>query len=782
MSISMIDISELKAAAAGRELDILVDVAQLDREVLDGKHHPCPQCEGTDRFRLVDVEAGAVRCNACFATKCGDFIAAVGWAQGWTFPESIKAVAEYLGIEPSGNGNGHAAKPGELFRRIATTKNVSVESLKAYGAHEAQRGQDQVIRLSMYDLAGERCGSFDLGLSDGLRKGKTTKGARLGVFLPHDEDGKPIMPGTDRITIAVEGPKDAAALHRLEYYAVGLPTCKPVNGLAEIFRDCSVVLIPDRDEPSTEGFGELAAKLTGVARAVEVVELPLPMGNGGDVRDLLKEKTGEGVLREMLRKAGGKVNQCTKDSASSARRVGENSASYLRTDLGNAGRLVSAYGRDLRFCHPWQKWLVWDGKRWAIDQTGEVERLAKRTAREILHEAADEPDKDRMKALTRFAMASQSAPRLAAMVALARSETGIPVMPDKLDSDVWLFNCANGTIDLRTGELRPHQRSDMITKAAPVEYDPDATCPAWLDFQDKVCAGSDSLTAFKQRLYGACLTGDVSDQVLIIFHGVGSNGKSTETGTVLAMQGDDYSMQAKADLLMVKRNEHPTQQADLFGKRLVCCSESEEGHRLAESQVKDFTGGDPIRTRRMREDYWQFNPTHKLILATNHKPQIRGTDHAIWRRILLVPFKTRFWNPDQGETGPAELQRDNTFPKRLESERAGILAWCVQGCLEWQQDGLGYPEEIRAATEAYRTEEDIIGTFLADCCIVERTATIRSKDLFAGYQKWAENAGERPIGTRRFGGTMTERGFQRFKTNGHWYSGIDLLRDDDFTQ
>jgi putative DNA primase/helicase len=209
---------------------------------------------------------------------------------------------------------------------------------------------------------------------------------------------------------------------------------------------------------------------------------------------------------------------------------------------------------------------------------------------------------------------------------------------------------------------------------------------------------------------------------------------------------------------------HPTELADLFGKRLVVSAESEDNRRLAESLVKQLTGGDSIRARRMREDFWGFRPTHKVILATNHKPVIQGTDYAIWRRLRLVPFGVVI--PDD--------QQDKRLPEKLRAELPGVLAWAVQGCLGWQRDGLGCPDEVRAATAAYRDEQDVIATFLADSTTRKVGGTVKASVLYNHYRQWCESAGETPLSQKSFGAAMTERGFSKFTSNGVRYRDLGL--------
>lgn len=438
------------------------------------------------------------------------------------------------------------------------------------------------------------------------------------------------------------------------------------------------------------------------------------------------------------------------------------------TDSGNAERFAAQHGANVRFCHPWGKWLVWDGRRWKIDDTGEVERLTKATVMRIHGEASQVIDDGLRQEVAKHARVSESVSRRTALLRLSQSEPPIPVSPGSLDADPWLFNVENGTIDLTTGELREHRREDFITKAAPVEYDPAATAPTWLEFLNRIFAGDRDLIAYMRRFCGYALTGDVSEQVLPIFYGTGANGKSTLIETMMALLGADYSAKAPRDLLLANRNNHPTELTILHGRRLVVCTETEDGCRVAESQVKELTGGDTISARRMREDFWQFKPTHKVVLVANHKPAVRGTDHAIWRRLALVPFTV---------TIPPEEQ-DRRLLEKLRRELPGVLRWCVAGCLLWKGNGLGRPQAVERATAGYRTEQDVLGGFLAECCVLDPGARASAKALLDGYRDWS---GDKAMNARRLGQALNERGLSSKEINGHfWRFGVGMLspRDD----
>ena len=447
---------------------------------------------------------------------------------------------------------------------------------------------------------------------------------------------------------------------------------------------------------------------------------------------------------------------------------GQAQRAHNLTDLGNSERFVADHGEDVRYCYPWSTWLVWTGARWERDDAGQVQRLAKETVRKIYQEAAAAEDEDRRKALAKHAQRSEAADRIRAMLELAKSE--IPVSPDELDNAAMLLNTKTGTIDLRTGGMREHRREDLITKLAPVEYDPSAPAPAWAATLERVLP-SEEVRAFFKRLCGYAITGDVSEHVLPVLYGTGANGKSTILNALLAAAGD-YGMQAAPDLLVSKKGSHPTEVADLFGMRLVASIEVEDGRRLAESLVKQLTGGDKVRARRMRQDFWQFDPTHKVFMAVNHKPEVRGTDNAIWRRLRLIPFEQTI--------PPAE--QDKKLPEKLEAELAGVLRWAVEGCLEWQRDGLQAPAEVRRATGAYRSEMDVIGAFLADECELGPDYRASYKAVYGSYTEWCAEGGERPETQRKFNARLKERGQFEGRRSGpggsnEWH-GVRLLKKE----
>jgi putative DNA primase/helicase len=581
----------------------------------------------------------------------------------------------------------------------------------------------------------------------------------------------------------VEGEKKVEALRGWGLVA----TCnvggagKWSRAYSERLKGRRVIILPDNDSAGWEHAAKVAEMTTPLACSVKIVTLP-NLEPKGDVVDWIAAGGTAERLAELVASPADPV--APPDVKSSDEGVAKLDPLSLqnhesRTDIGNGRRLIKKHGQDLRYCHPWGKWLVWDGKRWQIDDTAEVERRAKSVADALWEEMAacakDTGEGVFSKMLT-FARYSSSTSAIAKMLTAAASEAGAQVVPAQLDSDPWILNVNNGTVDLRTGVLRPHSREDLLTKLSPVNFEPDATCPVWEKFLLSVFGGDESLAGYVRRLCGYWVTGIVREQVLPILHGSGANGKTTFLNSFMDVMGPDYAMKAVPDFLMVRRNEnHPTDKADLFGKRFVACSETEEGKRLAESMVKELTGSEKIRARRMREDFWEFNPTHKIALCTNHRPIVSGTDVGIWRRLRLIPFEVRFWDPDHEQEGPPDLRQDKDLNSKLQTEYSGILTWIVRGCIEWLHDGEQSPEAVRRETKAYRESQDVLGSFIAECCAVGEYYAIRSSDLYSAYKAWCETTGEYQINQRKFGLAMTERRFERYTSAGTYYKKITLI-------
>ncbi|MDY6987713.1 MAG: phage/plasmid primase, P4 family [Thermodesulfobacteriota bacterium] len=442
-------------------------------------------------------------------------------------------------------------------------------------------------------------------------------------------------------------------------------------------------------------------------------------------------------------------------------------SAYNTTDMGNAERFTYQHGDNVRYCHPWGQWLLWDGVRWQPDQTQEIKRKARATVRGIYREAAKIKNKSDREAMAKHALKCESEAKIRAMLSLAESEEGIPVTPGQLDTEPMLLNCKNGTVDLRSGKLLSHNRAHLITKLAPVAYDPQAACPLWLKFLADVFGGNTALIYYMQRATGYALTGDTREQCLFYMHGPGANGKSTYMETIRSIVGD-YAQQADFETFLQQKNQTIRNDLAKFkGARLVSAIEADASRRMAESLVKQVTGNDTITARRLYQEYFDFKPEFKIFLAANSKVQVHGTDYAIWRRIRLIPFNVII----------AEDKQDKDLPNKLQAELPGILAWAVQGCLRWQKEGLGTPDEVRTATQGYRDEMDILSGFLMDRCLLHDRLTASAKELYAAYTQWCEESGETPIKQRTFGTRLSGKGLTKGRGTGgvrRWH-GIGLV-------
>jgi len=447
---------------------------------------------------------------------------------------------------------------------------------------------------------------------------------------------------------------------------------------------------------------------------------------------------------------------------------------YRLTDTGNAERFAAVYRDTVRYVAGWRLWTLFDGKRWAADEAGtRVEARVKLANRRIYAEAAACENSQTREAIGKWAKKSEARGARDATLRLARSEAGMVVSHEQLDADPMLLTVENGTLDLRTGKLRAHRREDLITNLAPVVYDPEAQCPMWENFLADILDAE--TVAYLKRAVGYSLTGQVSEQCLFFCYGKGANGKTTFLNAVLEMLGP-HAGSAPSGILMAKPGEaHPTELTVLFRRRFVVAQETEQGRRLAESTLKQLTGGDQITARRMREDFWTFDPTHKLWIAGNYRPTVRGTDEGIWRRLRLIPFVRVI---------PAD-KRDATLPARLRPELPGILRWAVEGCIEWQHGGLRPPATVTAATEEYRADSDRLGPFLEDRCELDPHARVTGVELYNAFLRWCSDTGDsNPLGRPVFGELLCARdGITRGKVGAgseRGWHGVRLLLESEW--
>jgi P4 family phage/plasmid primase-like protien len=445
---------------------------------------------------------------------------------------------------------------------------------------------------------------------------------------------------------------------------------------------------------------------------------------------------------------------------------------FHNTELGNAERLVAYHGQHIRYCHPMARWFLWDGRRWKRDEDRAIERRMKAVVRDLFVAALDESlPKDERVALIKWAFKSEARSVLRNSVDLAIADPEIAITLTDLDRDAHLLTVRNGTINLKTGALRPHDPADFITHLVDASYDPAAPCPHWLAFLERVLPDP-AVRAFVQRAVGYSLTGETSERALLIPWGDGRNGKTTLLETVQSVLGD-YAVRTDTKTFMVQRHhdnrEYAT--AELLGARMVYSVEGEEDARFAEAFVKEVTGGDRLSGRHPYGRPFHFAPTHTLWLATNHRPEIRGVDNAIWDRMRLIPFTVVI--PE------AERKPKHEVQAMFAAELPGILAWAVQGAVAWYRQGLGTAAAITDANAAYRTDMDILAPWIADCCVEGPHCTAAAKALRESYEAWCAANGTTPVNGQTFGRRLTGRKYTQGRTNtARSWTGIGLKSDD----
>lgn len=445
-----------------------------------------------------------------------------------------------------------------------------------------------------------------------------------------------------------------------------------------------------------------------------------------------------------------------------------------RTDTANASRFVDRFGGELLYVPPWKKWLVWDGKRWIDDSGVGVQQRAIRYAKGLWNDVeilSQRLSKDDFMSLVAFVRATNQAPKIASFLKLAQSDPRVVCAVDELNTDPLLLNCVNGTIDLKTGVIRPHNPADRLTQITNVEFDPNAVCPKWEETLSLIFDGNASLIRYVQRLLGYSLSGSTGEHILPISYGSGFNGKSTLWNTTADLLGD-YAYLANDDLLLGDKSNHPTEKAALYQKRFVAISEPERGSQLKESRVKELTGDRYITARGMNENFWTFQRTHTFWISSNHLPKITGTDDGIWRRVKLIPFVV-----DLREKVKPVPDFDKWLVKH---EGPGILAWLVRGFLDYQEHGLQEPKTITEATGKYRGDSDTLGEFLAEYTVDEVDAEVTASELFKAFSepyggRWNQTTFGKAM-AERYTKTKSRRAPNRGKTI---YQGIRLRTEKD---
>lgn len=499
----------------------------------------------------------------------------------------------------------------------------------------------------------------------------------------------------------------------------------------------AVLIWPDRDKPGWEYATQAAqAILSAGAKSCHILYPPEEAAEGWDVADAIAE--GFDVATFLTH--GPRLQM--HDVADDVDPVVSSDESVWGTEDALALSFTRRYHRDWRYVAGWGKWLVWDGQRWRTEDTLAATDLIRSVCRQTAVRA------DNPKVAAKLA----SAGTVGGVERLARADRRHAATTDEWDADPWLLNTPGGVVDLKTGRMRPHERADRMTKITTAT--PSGDCPTWRQFIDEVTGADKELQSYLQRMVGYALTGSTQEHALFFLYGTGANGKSVFVNTLATILGD-YATNAPMDTFMETRTDrHPTDMAGLRGARFVAAIETEQGKRWAESKLKNLTGGDKISARFMRQDFFEFFPQFKLFVAGNHKPAIRNIDEAMKRRLHLIPF-TITVPPDR---------RDKNLQQKLLAERDGILAWAVQGCLDWQRHGrLSPPQRVVEATEEYFEAEDALGRWLDERCVREANAKSLTAELFNDWKQWAEAAGEFVGAQRRFSDLLITRGLDKWR-------------------
>jgi putative DNA primase/helicase len=426
------------------------------------------------------------------------------------------------------------------------------------------------------------------------------------------------------------------------------------------------------------------------------------------------------------------------------------------TDTGNSERFAARFGDRIRFVPEYGEYLVFEEGRLVLDLGG-VRTL------EMTREITRAMRTSNSMGIAGFGVKSEKRAARENMRALAQSLPGLAISPAALDADPWALSCPNGLVDLRTGEMRAARFEDLVTKRTGAPYVPGAAAPRWRRFISEVAVGDVELEDFLQRTVGYSLTGRTGEQVFFFLYGEGANGKGTFVKVLQRALGD-YAATLKTEALMASYGQaHPTELVPLFGARFVTANEVPDGRSWNEARLKELTGEDRLTARRMYENFWTFEPTHKLWISGNYRPRVHGDDFGLWRRVRLIPFEARF-------------DVNKSLLEELFADLPGVLAWAVEGCLAWQREGLGLPERVRAATAEYQERENVVGQFVDEACYRNKDLVSATADLYGGFTRWCERAGERPAAKRGFSERLERLGFKRSgNKNSRGFIGIGLM-------
>jgi putative DNA primase/helicase len=435
----------------------------------------------------------------------------------------------------------------------------------------------------------------------------------------------------------------------------------------------------------------------------------------------------------------------------------------LAGDYLNARRFLDAHRGHVIRSPELGRWFIWNGNWFEEDRLDQMLELAAEIIDQLRSWVGQADTADEFKRRSRHYEASSKAGRRDALLGVAGTDPDVVVGVGQLDSHPYLLPCRNGTVDLRTGHLTSPDPHLLLTHGVDVEYDPDAQSELWEQVIDQIFDRDEELIGFVQRLFGYCMTGIVHEHVLPVLWGGGANGKSTLVKVLQSTLGQLAITAPEGLVIRQDREPHPERFAALRGKRLAVSNELEAKAALAEQTVKSLTGGDTLSARELYGRRFNFEPTHKVLLVTNHRPRVAGRDNAMWRRLRLVPFAV---------TIPPERQDPDLARRLIEEHGPAVLTWLVQGAMEWHRTGLGDAEAVTDATEDYRQSQDMVSSFLAECTVEVPGQKTKVGDLYNEWRRWCETAGERPGRRQDFAAALDETSL-----NVTTYQGFKFVRD-----
>ena len=547
----------------------------------------------------------------------------------------------------------------------------------------------------------------------------------------------------DKQVLIVEGEKTVEAARVLFPTMVvvtwpgGASAAKYADWAPLTEREC--VMLPDADPEGKAAGLWICDHLDTLGCSVRMITPEPSRAKGWDMADALADQWGP---TEAVRWAKANITEhvpTTTPANAPAEVIATPPSPFSEDAL--AQRFAELHHENMRYVKVWGSWIIWRDHRWAKDERDEVHEAVRTLLCEAVNWEAGVlmPESGRRKINTLH--------MVRAVGCFAGFNPAIAATVDQWDADPWLLATPAGTIDLRTGGLRLSRREDYQLQCTTVAPS-DGACPVWNKFLDEVTGHDGELITYLQRLMGYSLTGLTVEQTLAFFYGTGGNGKGVFLSTVRAILGNYATVAPMATFTESKTERHPTDVAGLQGVRLVMAQETEEGRRWAESLIKSMTGGDPIKARFMRQDYFEFIPKFKLVFAGNHKPALRSVDEAMRRRMHIVPWTVTI----------AAEQRDPLLCEKLKVEYPAILQWMIDGCLAWQQRGLAAPAQVIAATEDYMQAEDALAEWLEQQCILAPEQSVSSQDIYQNYVTWCEQTHEFSWSHKRLVSNLTTRG------------------------